>query len=307
MALLLRLSVLASMMLGMVFLEFFADRTGLHLPWYFLLEVVMGVIPMTWLLIEVMPKAKPSERLAFITTSAIFIIAASIAELIAIQSRFWWFYQGLDKLTGLKMGDIPLEEFFFYPLFLNLPVLFYLYLRRYMPEAAPPKPLGDRARKYVRLAGWVLLAAGAALLVKALFTTTPPLDLTIQPADDGSGAIRYSAGPAQHGWTIVQAFGMSICAFMYAAYADRVGKRRLVLTVALFFVLGFFFELMGCGRGWWVWNEQQVIGIFTWVLPIDSYSMYFTGGLMPILTFEALHPFFVGAPAEEPSPSLAAT
>lgn len=299
MALLLRLSVLASMMLGMVFLEFIADKTGLELPWYFILEVVIGVIPMTWLLLEVMPKAQRSERLAFITTSAIFIIASSVAELIAIQSRFWWFYQKLDKLTGLKMGDIPLEEFFFYPLFLNLPVLFYLYLRRYTDEPSPPTPMSERTKKYLRIAGWVLIATGAALFVKALFTTQPPLDLSIEPRDDGSGAIRYSAGPAQHGWTIVQAFGMGICLFMYAAFADRVGKRRLLLTVSLFFVLGFFFELMGCGRGWWVWNEQQVIGIFTWVLPIDSYSMYFTGGLMPILTFEALHPFFATAPDNE--------
>ena len=292
MPLLLRLSVLALMMLGMVFLEFFADRFDEHLPWYFLLEVVIGLVPMTWLLVEVMPKASRQVRLAFIVTSAIFIVSASIAELIAIQNRFWWFYQGIDRLTGLKMGDIPLEEFLFYPMFLNMPVLFYLYLAPYVGPGRERPPMSEGTKKALRIAGGVFLVAALALFGWALTRTVPPLDPSIQPAPDAAGAIRYSAGPPQRGWTIVQLFGISFCLFLLAVVGDRLDRRRIVVTVSVFFVLGFFFELMGCGRGWWVWNAQQVSGVFTWVLPVDSYSMYLTGGLLPVLVFEWLRPFF---------------
>src|SRR5205085_1732494 len=117
--LLIRLSVLAVMTLGTVVLQYLSGREGLALPWYFLTTLVMGLVPMTWLIYENW-RAPKQTWLAFITTSSLFIVASAVAELIAIQWRFWWFYQGIDKLLGVQVGGVPVEEFFFYPLFLNL-------------------------------------------------------------------------------------------------------------------------------------------------------------------------------------------
>lgn len=302
MKLLIRLSVLATLTLGTLVLQHLCDVRDLKLPWYFLHTLVMGAVPMVWLLYE--NRGAPRQTwLAFITTSSLFIVLSAMAELMAIQWRFWWFYTDIDRLLGIYVGAVPLEEFFFYPLFLNLPMLFYVFLRQQDVIAPGPAPAPTTAGQKVlfNALGGLFVAGGLALLWTAVHTTQPPLDYAVQPAPDASGAIRYDTGPAQHGWTVVQAFGLALVCLLWVRVRERVDVRRLVLSAAVFVVLGFFFELIGCGRGWWVWNHQQVVGIFTWVLPVDSYSMYLTGGLLPILALEGLRPLFATAGANAPA------
>lgn len=305
MKLFLPLTVLAAMVFGTVVVQYLNDTYHWHLPWYFIQQIVVGVIPMAWLLYETLPKADRADRFAFLTSSAIFISLSAIFELIAIQERYWWFYQGIDHLTGFRVGDIPLEEFFFYPMFLNLPMLFYWYLKQFVTPTPAPKPLSPVMTRVLQGAGVLFGLVTLGLIGWALTHSQPPLDPSIQPAPDAAGAIRYTAGPPDHGWTIVQMAALSSICFFWIPMRERIDRRRFAITVAVYFVLAFFFELMGCGRGWWVWNSQQVMGVFTWVLPIESYAMYVTGAVMPIITLEWLKPFF--AQSTEKSPSVALT
>jgi hypothetical protein len=73
---------------------------------------------------------------------------------------------------------------------------------------------------------------------------------------------------------------------------ERINRSALWFTLAAYFLYAFALELMACGRGWWVWNSEQTSGIIVWVLPLDSFAMYVTGVLMPILLFEKLHSRF---------------
>jgi len=65
-----------------------------------------------------------------------------------------------------------------------------------------------------------------------------------------------------------------------------LARTAFILLVAIYVPYCFYLELMACGRGWWVWNQQQTSGIFTWVLPVDSYLMYGTGATLPPLFYE---------------------
>lgn len=297
MPLVIHLSIFAGLMFLVEVAQAVGDRLGWQVPWYFVHDVVLAGIPMVWLVKETIPRASRATQLGFIATSSLYIALASILELVAVANRYWWFALK-DPMTGIQVGGIPVEEFVFYPLFLNLPILFYLALEKYVPDGdAPPRALSPRGTWLCRGLGVAFTVLGIALLVNAIATTEPPIDYALVPTTDASGAFRYSTGPRQMGWTVVQVLALGSVAFAWPYMKPRVHGQRLFVTVCVFFVLSFYFELMGCGRGWWVWNDQQVIGIFTWVIPIDSYLMYFTGATMPLFTFILLRPVFERAAA----------
>jgi len=295
MRLLLRLCVVALLSFLLVALQALADREHWRLPFYFLQQVVLVGLPMAWLLREVIPAEDSAGRMSFLTTSAGFITLASSTELVGIERRFWWFSEDIDRLVHLYVGDIPIEEFLAYPLLLNVSVLFYLHLKRYVPPTPPPAPWSERTRTAVRAVAALLALAGVALLVLAFLHREPALDPAVKPAPDAAGAIRYTAGPPEHGWTVVQLWALAILLLAWERMRPFVDRRRLVLGTAVYLVFAFYVELMACGRGWWVWNSRQVLGLFTWVLPIESYSMYLTGAVLPILAYDRLRPFFAPA------------
>jgi hypothetical protein len=286
-----RLAQLAGLILLMIAARRVADALGLRAPWYFLHEVVLLLVPMGWLLLEVFPKLAPAQRIAFVITSGLFIGQSAIAELLAIEHRYWGFYTQLDPLSGLDLGAIPLEEFLSYPMLLNLPILWYLWLGRVFPHAPRQHPQREaRLSSWLRRAAWASVAL--ALLFVALAITglgdAAPLDAV--PAPDAAGAIRFAAGPRHYGWTIVQLLGWAGTFAVGAKVVPRLQWKRLLVMLITWFPFALFFELLACGRGWWVWNTQQAIGVTAWVLPIESFSMYLTGALFTTLCFEWLVP-----------------
>ena len=290
------------LMLVMVVARAVVSALGLKAPWYLLHELTVMLVPMLWLLVRVVPRLDESQRIGFVVTSGLFISASAVAELLAIQSRYWWFYEGNDPLSGLDLGAIPLEEFLSYPMLLNVPVLWFLELSQSRPDEAV---LGEaRASAVVRFckrAALVALGAAAVLIVLALTSSAVPVDVTTPAFVDAAGAVRYSAGPKQYGWTIVQALGWAGTFWLGAAVAHRVRWKTLLIVVATYFPFALFVELLACGRGWWVWNSQQTLGVFAWVLPIESFSMYVTGALMPVLCVEWLKGLWANAPTLSPT------
>jgi hypothetical protein len=282
----------------MVFARAVADAAGLKLPWYLLHELTVMLVPVIWLLARVYPRLDESNRLGLIVTSAGFIALSAIAELVAIAARYWCFYEGFDPLSGLTLGAIPLEEFLSYPLLLSLPILWFLELS----HSRPNEPLLGEARAQSLVKLFKRASAGALVLaglfiVLGLRAAPVPLDVATPAFVDAAGAVRYSAGAKHYGWTIVQLLGWAGTFALGAAVAHRLRWRTVLIVVATYFPFALFVELLACGRGWWVWNSQQTLGVFAWVLPVESFSMYLTGALMPVFCFEWLRGVWAEAPA----------
>ena len=302
-----RLVVLAVMVLGTVLVQTLGDSQSWKLPWYLIHELVLLAVPMAWLLVEVFPRAAREEKLAFLCTSAIFVFLGSAFEIVAIQHRYWWFYTARDQLSGLTLGGVTIEEFLYYPLILNIPVLLYAWLVRRLPASPPGAPWSRGGKLLARLLAGAALLGGLVLLVLAWRQTTPPLDLAVQPQPDASGTLRYAAGPPQHSWTIIQLLSLGVGLLAFVRLRSRLHRQAALLVLVLFVPYAFFLELMACGRGWWVWNARQVLGPFTGVLPVDSYLMYLTGALLPVLCYVALLPFFAAPAGALPAPRPPAT
>ena len=60
------LSVLTVMMLGVIVLQMYGDRQALHLPWYLLHQIILALVPMVWLLREVLPRLPASGLLRIV-------------------------------------------------------------------------------------------------------------------------------------------------------------------------------------------------------------------------------------------------
>jgi hypothetical protein len=286
-----RLSQLAGLILFMVLARRVADAFGVKAPWYLLHEVVVLLIPMGWLLIDVFPKLEPSQRIAFVITSGLFIGQSAIAELLAIQHQYWGFYTKLDPLSGFDLGAIPVEEFLSYPMLLNIPILWYLWLGRvFTNEQRLGMQKHAAVAKWLRRAAWLSLYGAVFFVGLAIIGVGQAAPLDALPGPDAVGAIRFANGPRQYGWTIVQLLGWAGTFAVAARIAHRLQWKRLLVMVLTYFPFALFFELLACGRGWWVWNTQQAIGVTAWVLPVESFSMYLTGALFPTLCFEWLVP-----------------
>ena len=68
-----------------------------------------------------LPAEDAAGRLAFVTASAAGVLGASALELLALGRRFWWFAADGDRLVGLRLAGVPLEEFLWFPLLANAP------------------------------------------------------------------------------------------------------------------------------------------------------------------------------------------
>ena len=184
-----------------------------------------------------------------------------------------------------------MEEFLSYPMLLNLPVLFYLWLGTQF-GAERPVAFTPGTQRTLKLLALAAAGLGGVCLYRALTVHSRALDLNALPAPDASGAIRYSAGPKQMGWTLVQLLGWAGTLLLLSKAHPRTALRRLAFVAAVYLVYSLFIELLACGRGWWVWNSEQTLGLFALVLPVESFSMYLTGALMPVLFFELIRPAF---------------
>lgn len=51
--------------------------------------------------------------------------------------------------------------------------------------------------------------------------------------------------------------------------------RALVVTSVCFILLIFGLENLGIYLGWWIWNEQKILGIKVLLLPLEEFLLYF--------------------------------
>jgi hypothetical protein len=147
---------------------------------------------------------------------------------------------------------------------------------------------------------WLSLAGAATFLTLAKLGVGTDLPIDAPAAPNAMGALHYAAGPKQYGWTIVQFLGWAGTLSVAARIAHRIPWRRLLVQTLTYFPFMMYVELLACGRGWWVWNTQQTIGPTVWILPIESFSMYLTGGLFTALVYEWAVPYCRAREADEP-------
>jgi lycopene cyclase domain-containing protein len=263
------------------------DRFALKMPWYFIFLVVVLFFP-NILFIRYALRRDPAKRLVVLAQAGISIVFMYIAEILAIQYLYWGFLQDWDRLVGLDLGNVPLEEFLFYPLMLNVSLYGYLQaksiLKKYRAPLPDPYP---RSRK--RLMGWGLAAAFVGVAVIIGLCGSGETVEGHMDRDEFENPV-YVDGAQHKAWGITMMSGMAItiAAVMGATVNGFLDWKAVFFAGAIIYPASMVIELLGIGRGWWVYNDQQLIGLKLYILPLESLFMYLIGCVFPASIYEIL-------------------
>jgi hypothetical protein len=255
------------------------------LPAYILFESACLLPWFIWLLVRAYRKGR-AVTIAVIGQACTVAAVSYIVQIVATNARFWDYFGDKDILTGIRISGVPLEEFLFYPLTINFSIMLYLWIcdylkaRRIRDFRIKRKPLrlalGITALVFAALATWVYLHRNPADI-------RPP-----SRTWEGLGIPRYTEGPLGYGWTITCLLSVSanLVIFYFAELATSLNLRAVISLTGIFLLVCVLVESFGTGRGWWVYNSQQVSGLWVAGVPLESFPAYLTAVMMPISLFE---------------------
>jgi hypothetical protein len=255
------------------------------LPAYLVFELVC-LLPWTaWLLIKAARISRGVGIATVVQMCAVFTVTY-IAEVTGTYSKLWTFSMSSDALCGVALSGVPLEEFLFYPLVMNFSLLNYLWICAYLKgrhESDLPIPRVVLGRVLGGAAFVFILAGILPLFLRDISVSVPP---SMHPGP--LGIPRYEEGFRAYGWTMICMFSVAVnlVVFLVAERTTALMLRAAIPLSAVFFLICLMVELLGTGRGWWVFNGRQSSGLWVAGIPVENLPAYLTGVMLPLALFE---------------------
>ncbi len=257
-----------------------------RLPAYMIFEVVCLLPGTVWLYVVAYRKGWVTTVGALLQ-GAVVAAVSYVVQVAATNGKYWDYFQDKDILVGVRISGVPLEEFFFYPLTINISLLLYLLLC----DVIKARRLSD-LRVSRRALRWTLgvLALVFAILAAYVFTLR---DMTQAVPEvrtwEGIGIPRYMQGTRSYGWCLICLVSLVANAILFyiAELTTALMLRAVLLQAGFVFLIFFMIELLGTGRGWWVYNSQVTSGFWIAGIPLENLGVYFTGVMLPVAIFES--------------------
>ncbi len=208
-------------------------------------------------------------------------------HIIATIDGQWAYFEDWDRLLGIRYGGVPVEEFFFYPLMINLALLMYLLFRDPAVNGRMPDIRWSRPRLRLAFGGAAIACFAAAVW---MWTRGDPSHVVpALQARDGLGVPRYLDGPLHRGWAVLcmGSAGANLLYLWWAETHTALHLRTLLIVTPVFMAQSFLVDLMGVSRGWWVFNAQACSGAWIGPLPAEGVPMYATGVMLSISLYES--------------------
>jgi len=264
----------------------FTCSAGKIIPAYFIFEMVCLAPFTVWLFLLAARKGRAVVTGVLLETCVVAAVTYTV-QVLATLSGFWAYFQDKDALLGPTISGVPVEEFLFYPLTINFSMLLYLWICDYIKSRRLPDINYSRRTLGLICIGF---SVAFALLAACVFTLRSPAQ--VQPALKfwtQSGIPRYLEGPRQYNWTLICLISIAVNAvvFYLAELKTSLMLRAALILAGIFFLICLLVNLLGTGRGWWVYNGQQTSGIWIGGVPLEDLAVCLTGVTLPISIFEA--------------------
>lgn len=256
------------------------------LPAYFLFEMIC-LAPWTVWLFWMAAKRGAETMVGVVVQACVVLAVVYPIEIAGTFGKLWDFFEDKDSLIGVRLGGLPIEEFFFYPLTINFAVLLYLLVCDSLrSRRVPDIEVGSR-RLFLGLGCAAAVFAGLGLYVLALRDSGAVVD-AVRLWDD-HGLPRYAEGPRSYRWTLIALFSLAVNMFVFyvAERHTALMLRAVIVLSGVFFLVNLLVELMGTSRGWWVYNGQQTSGMWVAAVPLENLPVYLTGVTLSLALFEA--------------------
>lgn len=250
--------------------------------WFLLLVLAPWSV---WLVLRCARRGS-GELLAVLLAGCVQLVVIYPAHVLTTGAKDWAYFEDVDRLLGIRYAGVPVEEFFFYPLTINLTLLMYLVLRDRFVAARIPDFRPPRARLRAGLG----IAALACFAVAAWVWTRRDLTV-IAPAlqlRDAAGVPSYAEGPLHRGWALLCLIsaGGNLLWLWWTESRTGLSLRAVALAAPVFVAMSLLIDLLGVSRGWWVFNAQACSGAWIGPLPAEELPMYVTGVMLSASLYE---------------------
>ena len=262
----------------------YASTPAHPLPGYMLFLACL--VPWALWLAALLRRRGGAESASAVVAIATVLAFTYPAEIVATYGRYWQYFEDRDVLVGVRLGGVPIEEFFFYPLMLALAL--WLYLQAC--EQIRARRLANLSFPRGRLPH-MLLAMSILCFLLCLWALARPEGLVNLPASrswDDTAVPHFSEGRRDYAWTATCLAGLGgSLGVLYLAELTTLLQLRAVLPATLvFFTMGMLIDLLGVSHGWWVYNTQRVSPFWLGPIPVENLAMYLCGVPETVAIFE---------------------
>ena len=87
---------------------------------------------------------------------------------------------------------------------------------------------------------------------------------------------------------ILTLFALTGLTVTWEGVALALKRRHGPQAIALFFLYCFAIEIIALSRGWWTFNDQHVIGLYVWRVPIEELLLFAVFSLIVLGAWETL-------------------
>ncbi len=248
-------------------------------------------------------------KISALGTILIIALFAVIMEFIGIHFDFWTFLEDQDRLLGVSIGDIPVEEFLFYYFALAEAVFLYVGLKLLFESRGVESgmiahkyfsPINATTGKMVARAGALLAAAGALIgagWLKNRAKGARRIDARLER--DHRGRPEYISGRWGPAWFAAIAPWFIIGLLSLRATLKNIHEFAFAAVFCINMPVYLLWEYNALIRGHWVYNENRLLGIKIGVTPVEELFLYVTAIMLSIATFEILREFVQRAHAQQ--------
>ncbi len=267
---------------------------------YFASLLLVFVLPSVLLFTYSWPRINIYEKTGLLTTVLGMSMFSIAVEFIGIKYEFWTFSEHQDKLLGIHIGDIPLEEFlFYYAATAQLCCVYIAIKTAFLVHGITSKGFHDwlEQKKSQAFSGKGISWAGH---LASGITAAALLLVFRRSAHAGvaraklSGALRFHRGiPRFSSGRYFPGWAMAVGPFFFTALVAFRKFFRSIHIPALFFTFVInmstylLWEYNAIVRGHWVYNDQRILGPRLGVTPIEELFLYTTAILLGVSLYEA--------------------
>jgi len=180
-------------------------------------------------------------------------ILTLIIEIIMLKFDVWGFSNRGHDLSGITFLTYPIEEFIYWALCPGIVAFSYILL-------------GKKIEKFIN----PIKFSRIIQRISSLNFNTNDNNINYTP-DDGSG--KYSSGKKFPIYIWLQIILISTIIMLSKYY--RGNKKAMMWTTLIFFSVAFPNELYALSQGFWLYNDNTLLGLYIFKVPVEGFLMYF--------------------------------
>jgi lycopene cyclase domain-containing protein len=286
---------------------------------YFGILIGVFFIPSLLLWYYIQLHADRWEKVSLVVVLAVSFLFSVAIEIIAVYLKFWTFFTDEDPLLGIKIGDIPIEEFIFYfganmqLCFLYLAVSLKCESLGFTPkkfrslfkkknDTETTSSSSEVSKKIVLVSGILISILAAIGLIVRAKKNHPAQEIPKKFRNSRSMPV-YIEGVWYPGWLIAIVPFLTLGIIWFKAVIKKINIIAFFVSLILNLTMYILFEYNAIMRGHWVYNEQRLLGWrFAGTIPLEQIILYFVSFLFLVPFFESVRFFLiskVGTPEEK--------